>query len=99
MTRTEFEPVPGCSGSGERAVGYCYDDSPDVSTPGDSVLAELDFVRECTTSEPCSLCQGDCDGNSQCGPGLKCYQRNGFETVPGCSGSGSFGVDYCYSDQ
>ena len=41
-------------------------------------------------------CEGDCDGDGQCLPGLKCKERNGYEKVPGCSGSGKSGWDYCY---
>lgn len=35
----------------------------------------------------CRKCQGDCDSDSQCEGGLKCFQRDGREKVPGCSGS------------
>ena len=35
----------------------------------------------------CKKCQGDCDSDSECEGGLKCFQRNGREKVPGCSGS------------
>ena len=40
-------------------------------------------------------CEGDCDAG-QCLPGLKCFERNGYEKIPGCSGSGKPGWDYCY---
>ena len=33
-------------------------------------------------------CQGDCDGDKQCKPGLKCFERNGYTKVPGCEGRG-----------
>ena len=42
-------------------------------------------------------CEGDCDSDSQCISGLKCFQRNGYEKIPGCSGSGTRGWDYCYN--
>ena len=42
-------------------------------------------------------CEGDCDSDSQCISGLKCFQRNGYEKIPGCSGSGKSGWDYCYN--
>jgi hypothetical protein len=29
--------------------------------------------------------------------GLECFQRSGFEPVPGCRGSGRQGVSYCYA--
>jgi hypothetical protein len=36
----------------------------------------------------CGRCEGDCDHDSDCQPGLICYQRGGFESVPGCTGAG-----------
>ena len=47
------------------------------------------------TANKLGRCEGDCDGG-QCLPGLKCFQRNGNEKIPGCSGSGTSGWDYCY---
>ena len=41
-------------------------------------------------------CEGDCDSDRQCMPGLKCKQRRGYERVPGCTGRGRRGWDYCY---
>ena len=41
-------------------------------------------------------CQGDCDADSDCGKGLKCFQRDGFTPVPGCKGKGINSWDYCY---
>ena len=44
----------------------------------------------------CKVCQGDCDRDSDCYPGLKCFQRDGNEEVPGCDGTGKGAWDYCY---
>jgi hypothetical protein len=47
----------------------------------------------------CKKCQGDCDSDSECEGGLKCFQRDGREEVPGCSGSTDHdlsGRDFCY---
>jgi hypothetical protein len=41
-------------------------------------------------------CEGDCDRNSDCLSGLKCFQRGGYEKIPGCKGNGKRGWDYCY---
>ena len=41
-------------------------------------------------------CIGECDNDGQCKSGLKCFQRNDFTPVPGCSGKGKKGWDYCY---
>lgn len=43
-------------------------------------------------------CEGDCDADSDCIYGLKCFQRNGSEQVPGCINGGDgdiVGHDYC----
>jgi len=40
-------------------------------------------------------CQGDCDSNSDCFGDLVCFERSGYEPVPGCVGAGNNGVDYC----
>ena len=50
----------------------------------------------CRESTPCGRCEGDCDSDDACLPGLKCMQRDRFEPVPGCDGSGAKGWDYCY---
>lgn len=44
-------------------------------------------------------CQGDCDKDSDCAPGLRCFQRDRYEAVPGCSGYGWASMDYCYDPQ
>jgi len=42
-------------------------------------------------------CIGECDSDSQCAFGLRCYQRQKGEGVPGCSGKGKGADwDYCY---
>jgi len=40
-------------------------------------------------------CEADCDRDSDCADGLKCFQRNGNEKVPGCEGRAVKGYDYC----
>ena len=40
-------------------------------------------------------CEGDCDRDSDCKYGLKCFQRNGYTSVPGCKGRGRKDWDYC----
>jgi hypothetical protein len=55
-----------------------------------------------TSQTKLGKCQGDCDKNSDCQDGLKCFQRQGNEPVPGCyTGPGGDtlskqGVDFCY---
>ena len=53
----------------------------------------------CTETQPCRKCQGDCDSDKDCHGGLKCFQREGNQQVPGCDVGGSDDVkghDYCY---
>merc|ERR1711920_1003094 len=33
-------------------------------------------------------CTGECDADSQCAKGLKCFQRSKGEKIPGCKGNG-----------
>jgi len=47
----------------------------------------------------CDVCMGDCDTDADCKSGLSCFQRRGFETVPGCLGAGAYTYDYCYAPQ
>ena len=45
------------------------------------------------------ICQGDCDKDSDCATGLKCFLRSTGERVPGCLTGGGGDVanyDYCY---
>ena len=57
-----------------------------VSTPTTSTT--IDIIGECSATNKCGLCQGDCDNDSQCEPGLVCAQRGGVERIPGCNGEG-----------
>jgi hypothetical protein len=84
--------VPGCKmgGPGDQfAYDYCYDPNteyPLVSRgPGPNKLL--------------GRCEGDCDFDSDCDEGLKCFERDSSdEKVPGCliGGDGDFPrYDYC----
>lgn len=87
--RNGKEKVPGCDtgGSGDsNGYDFCYKEQKVTSTDG---------WNDCN-SNTCGQCQGDCDTDAHCGEGLKCLQRNGGESIPGCSGSAKSGWDYCY---
>jgi len=45
---------------------------------------------------PLGKCEGDCDRDSECAEGLKCFSRSAHEEVPGCVGLGKFGNDICF---
>jgi hypothetical protein len=85
------ERITGCEGEGTPGKDYCYEKPlytplPLVDVPG----------GDCTAANPCGTCQGDCDANRQCAPGLTCFQRSELQPVPGCIGLGRYGKDYCY---
>ena len=49
------------------------------------------------TASNLQACNGECDNDSQCASGLKCFQRDNNEQIPGCVGSHSGDDwDYCY---
>jgi len=50
-------------------------------------------------SEKLKKCEGDCDNDAECQPGLKCFQRDGYTPVPGCSGLGTKELDYCFDEE
>ena len=41
-------------------------------------------------------CKGDCDSDTQCATGLKCFHRHTPGTVTGCAGRSVDAYDYCY---
>merc|ERR1719271_1778430 len=85
--RDEFTPVPGCAGHGKKDWDYCYDPtgSTELSGGNDNDATGLE------------ACIGECDNDGQCKDGLKCFQRDKGETIPGCTGPGAGkDWDYCY---
>ena len=84
--------VPGCWGTTTNNWDYCI--APTVSAPAlDESLGNLNGRA---IPGQYGLCQGDCDKDSDCARGLKCFQRSGKTNVPGCSGTGTKDwVDYC----
>jgi len=102
--RSKFEAVKGCVSGGKADVSggdYCYN-------PLFKGTATRALVWHSWSAEAQKLhgrmkrCQGDCDVDANCAPGLKCKQRNAREKVPGCNlGPWNYpkdvsGWDYCY---
>jgi len=92
--RQDSRNIPGCLGSGKSGMDYCYDPSFNAgcgNMPLKRVGNNLEhYAYQC--------CEGDCDRNSDCAEGLICFQRRGdFAPVPGCTGHGTKGMDYCIS--
>jgi len=94
--RDSGEAVPGCPAGGDGDL-VDYDYCVVAPTPAPGVLTNFGSDA-CTFNLPCSTCQGDCDTDSDCTSGLKCFQRDGHEAVQGCAGGGAGDVndyDYC----
>jgi hypothetical protein len=92
--RTGLQAVPGCSGDKPEWSGFdfCY-------VPVKPPVGKLKYVgNNAGPGFPLNACEGDCDKDSECKIGLKCFQRGGTETVPGCTGDKSEwkGYDFCY---
>ena len=47
-------------------------------------------------NKKCQECEGSCGRNRDCRSDLKCFKRDGDESVPGCSGEAVTGENYCY---
>lgn len=87
--RRGSESIPGCSGDGQSGKDYCY--KPELEI--------VEIVNINVDSLILGVCQGDCDDDSNCQPGLRCLDRSGTDPVPGvpgCSGDPERGSDYCY---
>jgi len=98
--RSGLQPVPGCIGLGVPGRDHCYDPNYVANgSPPDSDLKELIILGDDGIPAevyPLGMCEGECDNHADCQEGLKCFKRIGFEPIPGCSGQGNFGDDYCY---
>nr|CAA67702.1 alpha 2 frustulin [Cylindrotheca fusiformis] len=103
--RDANESVPGCSGgSSDRSrTDYCIKENPSTPpptpppAPAPTPTSPGKLHLKITQSFPLGRCEGDCDRDVDCQSGLKCFQRDGGESVPGCSGGSSdhSRTDYC----
>jgi len=79
--------VPGCKGKAVGNWDYCYDPTGSIELSGGND-AKATNLQACT---------GECDSDEQCAAGLKCFQRDGGQTIPGCTGPGAAkDWDYCF---
>ena len=83
--RNGNEKVPGCEGSAVRGADYCI--------PKERFLKDISVNGR--SNPKLGLCEGDCDRDTDCESGLKCFQRSGYTLVPGCVGRGRRDWDYC----
>jgi len=64
--------------------------SPTISPVGLPALTVVNI-----TTGKYGNCEGDCPRDNKCEGDLRCYKREAFEPVPGCSGLGVEAVNYC----
>merc|ERR1712010_387687 len=88
--RSKGEKIPGCKGNGGgKDWDYCYN-------PLHGGVKNLSGGNS-GTAKNLQRCTGECDADSQCAYGLKCFQRSKGEPIPGCKGNGGGkDWDYCY---
>eukprot|EP01047_Picozoa_sp_COSAG01_P032317 COSAG01_NODE_2328_length_7893_cov_2.389017_2_plen_1888_part_00 len=91
--RNDASIIHGCKSGGKgdvRTWDYCYNPTLKVHYGANG----------CTAFKKCGQCAGDCDRDTDCKPGLKCWQRNNKVAAHGCVAGGAGDVnawDYCYS--
>lgn len=93
--RKSDEPIPpffGCSGTAVDRIDYCVEAPSGDPRP-------LQWCGKDPTNK-LGPCQGDCDNDSDCMPGLACFKRKTQDSrkVPGCEGEGLPGTDYCFGN-
>ncbi|GKY90745.1 hypothetical protein MPSEU_000047400 [Mayamaea pseudoterrestris] len=110
--RSGTEAVPGCSAASKYSgLDFCVDPNSSSSssssgnggtstgggtTNSGSAIVITGDNKSPLSAFPLGKCQGDCDSDSDCQPGLVCYQRLNTESVPGCSGASKYsGKDFC----
>jgi len=71
--------ITGCKNGGPGHYDFCYQ-----PTSGGKLALVNKGGSGCTNGNKCQECEGDCDRDSDCMPGLKCFQRSGYTQVPGC---------------
>lgn len=76
-------------------LDFCYD--PDY-TNFNQMYAVSRGANGCTAANPCHIGEADCDADTHCAPGLKCFQRQQAESVPGVGGIHMLvdNADVCY---
>ena len=90
--RGGWEEVPGCTGEGSPGFDYCIRPPSPSPTPS-PIYGNIQSLA--VDANNLSVCQGDCDSDSECRDGLRCRQRGANEAVLECDGSPRFGWDYC----
>merc|ERR1719271_881759 len=77
----------------EAAVRFTLTPVPATKPSGDKTLSG----GNSGAAKNLKACTGECDADTQCAKGLKCFQRSKGEPIPGCKGNGGGkDWDYCY---
>merc|ERR1712176_77390 len=97
--RSNGEPIPGCKGKGGgKDWDYCYDPLwEELKTTKAPIGSKQLGGKNDPKAKNLKACFGECDNHSQCAKGLKCFQRDNGQKIPGCHGAGGGkDWDYCY---
>ena len=104
--RSDGETIPGCKGNGNgKDWDYCYDPSyvDEWRRMGGGEWRRHWMTKtqlrggNSGSAKNLQACTGECDSDSQCASGLKCFQRSNGAAVPGCKGTGGGRKwDYCF---
>lgn len=85
--------VPGCVGLNDGSTNYCIsaDAFDDDDFPQNKELRNIGTTKNeyLSRTSPLSLCEGHCESNTNCGPGLICQEPDSQGQVKGCSGISS----------
>lgn len=77
------------------SIGAVSSLKDDPTSCYDGTIDDLGAEPSKATEGILGLCEGDCDNYDECEGDLECFERDGFEPVPGCAGDGEYGHDYC----
>jgi len=88
------------SGSGSSGLrspnGNGKHENDDRKLQADLPMMMLEFLGTGPHGSLLGACQGDCDSDEDCDGALVCFQREGGEDVPGCTGrTPASKTDYC----
>ena len=97
--------------TGKLSKNGCHSSSPyppkvetEAPSPKARSLIPLENLgtKGCTSSDPCSSCQGNCNKDDDCRGALQCYKNTAhLNSIPGCGTEGMkdwYGYCYCNSD-
>lgn len=103
LTNVVTEAVTVFNGTVPSANASKEDSQDEDFSSSDTATPELvSSAVRCSSTSPCSNCEGHCDGdNANCGGSMECFVRpiNDITIVPGCLGTGKAGNHYCWNPE